>query len=131
VLAIDAAARLGGGGWTVRIGAGHEETGLEAAEWARKGAELGAGEILLTSIDRDGTGRGFDLDLLVAVSQACSIPVIASGGAGSGAEGARHFADAVRSGARAVLAAGIFHRGEMTIGEVKKGLESEGIGARS
>ncbi len=131
VLAIDAALRGDGLSWTVRTQAGRRETGIDVVLWAKQGAELGAGEILLTSIDRDGTGSGFDLALVGAVSRACGLPVIASGGAGRGREGLKHFADAARSGARAVLAAGVFHRGELSIAEVKRGLESEGIGART
>jgi cyclase len=130
VLAIDAAAREGGG-WTVRTQAGRRETGIDAVRWAERGAALGAGEILLTSIDRDGTGSGYDLELVAAVVGASGIPVIASGGAGAGKAGLGHFAEAARAGARAVLAAGVFHRGELTIGEVKNGLASEGIGVRS
>jgi cyclase len=131
VLAIDAAARPGGGGWTVRVEAGRRDTGMDAVEWARRGASLGAGEILLTSIDRDGTGKGFDIELVEAVASASGIPVIASGGAGAGAAGLKTFGDAALAGARGLLAAGVFHRGELTVGEIKRSLAERGIGARS
>jgi cyclase len=95
---------------------------LDAVEWARRAAELGAGEILLNSMDADGTKAGFDLDLIAAVRAVVDIPVIASGGAGAVA----HFPPAVAAGADAVLAASVFHFGELTIGEVKQSLREAG-----
>ena len=101
---------------------GTRSAGIDAIEWARRGAELGAGEILLNSMDADGTKDGFDLELLRAVRAAVSVPVIASGGAGKAAD----FPPAVAAGADAVLAASIFHFGEVTIGEVKDALAAAG-----
>lgn len=121
VLAIDAQARPGPGGWEVRAEAGRKATGLEAGAWAREAAGRGAGEILLTSMDRDGTGGGYDLGLLASVL-GCGIPVIASGGART----ASHFIDAAEAGARALLAAGIFHRGEVAIADIKEALRAAG-----
>jgi cyclase len=113
--------------WEVFTHGGRKATGLEAVEWARKMAELGAGEILLTSMDRDGTKSGFDLALTRAVSDAVSIPVIASGGVGS----LQHLADGIKSGhADAVLAASIFHYGEHTVGEAKRFMADQGISVR-
>ncbi len=136
VVAIDAAQRAGMGDaeamaepngapsrWEVRVRAGRETTGLDAVTWARRAAELGAGEILLTSFDRDGTKEGYDLELLEAVCSAVRIPVIASGGAGA----AEHFAEALEAGAAAALAASLFHYEELTIAEVKRHLASRGI----
>jgi cyclase len=139
VLAIDARrvvedrapGAAGGPRWEVVVEAGRRVTGLEASAWAAEGARRGAGEILLTSIDRDGTGEGFDLELLRRVSKASGIPVIASGGAAGGAEGLRHFEEAARAGVRALLAAGAFHRGELSIGEVHAHLEKTTGGIRS
>ena len=113
-------------GWEVTTHGGRRGTGIDAIEWARRGQELGVGEILLNSMDADGTKAGFDLDMLRAVRAAVSIPVIASGGAGA----VEHFAPAVQAGADAVLAASVFHFGEMTIGDVKKALAAEGIAVR-
>ena len=102
-------------------------TGLDAVEWAREMARRGAGEILLTSMDRDGTKSGFDLELTRAVSDAVPVPVIASGGVGS----LQHLADGIRLGhADAVLAASIFHYGQHTVGEAKDFLSREGIPMR-
>jgi cyclase len=113
--------------WEVFTHGGRKATGLEAVEWARKMAELGAGEILLTSMDRDGTKSGFDLALTRAVSDAVSIPVIASGGVGS----LQHLADGIKNGhADAVLAASIFHYGEHTVGEAKRFMADQGISVR-
>jgi cyclase len=107
---------------------GRNATGLDAVEYAVRSVEAGAGEILLTSMDRDGTGEGFDLELTRAISDAVSVPVIASGGAGT----LQHLADAVREGhASAVLAASIFHFGQFTIGEAKTFLAAQGIPMRS
>jgi cyclase len=110
------------GGFEVTTHGGRRGTGLDAVEWARRGAELGAGEILLNSMDADGTKAGFDLPLIAAVREAVDIPVIASGGAGA----VDDFAPAVGAGADAVLAASVFHFGELTIGEVKESLRGAG-----
>ncbi|HJR90943.1 MAG TPA: imidazole glycerol phosphate synthase subunit HisF [Acidimicrobiia bacterium] len=125
VLAIDARRREEG--FDVVVAGGRRATGKDAVEWARQGVDLAAGEILLTSMDRDGTREGFDLDLLRAVTAAVDVPVIASGGAGS----PQHFVDAVRvGGASAVLAASIFHAREIEIGAVKTALAAAGIPVR-
>lgn len=113
-------------GWEVTTHGGRRGTGIDAVEWARRGQELGVGEILLNSMDADGTKAGFDLAMVKAVREAVSIPVIASGGAGA----VEHFAPAVHAGADAVLAASVFHFGEMTIGDVKDVLAAEGITVR-
>ncbi|MBB1016790.1 imidazole glycerol phosphate synthase subunit HisF [Dietzia sp. DQ11-71] len=113
-------------GWEVTTHGGRRGTGIDAVEWARRGQELGVGEILLNSMDADGTKAGFDLAMVKAVREAMSIPVIASGGAGA----VEHFAPAVHAGADAVLAASVFHFGEMTIGDVKDALAAEGITVR-
>ena len=106
---------------------GRNPTGLEAVEWAVKGVEMGAGEILLTSMDRDGTRDGFDLDLIRAVVDAVAIPVVASGGVGT----LQHLVDgAVEGGADAVLAASIFHRREFTLGEAKAYMAAHGVTVR-
>lgn len=125
VVAIDARRRHGGG-WGVRVRAGTEETELDAVEWAARAAERGAGEILLTSMDRDGTRDGYDLELLEAVCDAVPVPVIASGGAG----GIGDFADAYESGASAALAASLFHFGDLRIGELKEELRRRGVPMR-
>jgi len=123
VVAVDARRRAGGG-WEVHTHGGREATGLDAVEWAARAEELGAGEILLTSMDRDGTRDGYDLELTRAVSDAVTIPVIASGGAGR----LEHFYDALTQGrASAVLAASLFHFGEFQIGEVKRYLRGRGV----
>jgi cyclase len=133
VVAIDAKRRGGdelaarGAGWDVYTHGGRRNTGLDAVDWARRMAELGAGEILLTSMDRDGTKSGFDLELTRAVSDAVSIPVIASGGVGA----LEHLSDGIRiGGADAVLAASIFHYGEFTVGQAKALLARDGIPVR-
>ncbi len=113
-------------GWEVTTHGGRRGTGIDAVEWARRGQELGVGEILLNSLDADGTKAGFDLAMVKAVREAVSIPVIASGGAGA----VEHFAPAVHAGADAVLAASVFHFGAMTIGDVKDALAAEGITVR-
>ncbi len=113
-------------GWEVTTHGGRQGTGIDAVEWARRGVELGVGEILLNSMDADGTKAGFDLAMLRAVRSAVSVPVIASGGAGA----AEHFAPAVAAGADAVLAASVFHFGELTIGQVKAAMSAEGIVVR-
>jgi cyclase len=114
--------------WEVFTHGGRKATGIDAIEWARKMAEYGAGEILLTSMDRDGTKAGFDLALTRAVSDAVPVPVIASGGVGS----LQHLADGVVEGhADAVLAASIFHYGEHTVGEAKRFMADHGISVRT
>lgn len=124
VVAIDAA--RAGVRWRVRVRAGTEPTPLDAVEWAARAAELGAGEILLTSIDRDGTGEGFDVDLVRAVCEAVEVPVVASGGAGAPG----HFAAAFDAGAGAALAASLFHYGQLGIPELKVYLSERGYPIR-
>jgi imidazole glycerol-phosphate synthase subunit HisF len=126
VLAIDACRRERGG-WEVYSHGGRRATGRDVVEWAREGVRLGAGEILLTSMDRDGTRDGYDLDLLKAVSEAVRVPVIASGGA----SGAADMFDAFASGAEAALAASIFHFGEVSIAAVKHELAGRGVEVRA
>ncbi|MDV7197252.1 imidazole glycerol phosphate synthase subunit HisF [Rhodococcus kroppenstedtii] len=113
-------------GWEVTTHGGRRGTGIDAVEWAQRGAELGVGEILLNSMDADGTKAGFDLAMIRAVRAAVSVPVIASGGAGA----VEHFAPAVQAGADAVLAASVFHFGEMTVGDVKTAMRGEGVPVR-
>jgi imidazole glycerol-phosphate synthase subunit HisF len=114
-------------GWEVYIHGGRTPTGIDALQWCVRAAELGAGEILLTSMDRDGTKAGFDLELLQAVTAAVRVPVIASGGAGN----ADHLAEGVlRGGASAVLAASIFHFGEVRVWEVKEAMAERGVPVR-
>jgi cyclase len=126
VVAIDAK-QVAPGQWHVFTHGGRNDTGLDAIEWAKKVAALGAGEILLTSMDRDGTKNGFDLALTRAVSNAVSIPVIASGGVGN----LQHLADGVSEGrADAVLAASIFHFGEYTVRQAKEYMAARGIEVR-
>src|SRR5271169_5644569 len=125
VTAIDA--RRAGGGWEVFTYGGRKATGLDAVAYAREAVGRGAGEILLTSMDQDGAKSGYDLELLAAVSGAVSVPVIASGGAGSAA----HMIEAVKRGrADAVLAASVFHFGELSIGEVKTAMAAAGLPVR-
>jgi imidazole glycerol-phosphate synthase subunit HisF len=127
VVAIDAKRREGGEGWDVYSHGGRKNTGLDVVTWARQMAEFGAGEILLTSMDRDGTRSGFDLALTRAVSDAIHVPVIASGGVGS----LDDLADGVQQGgADAVLAASIFHYGQHTVGEAKALMAARGIPVR-
>jgi cyclase len=131
VLSVDARKVPAGGeptpsGWEVTTHGGRRGTGIDAIEWATRGAELGVGEILLNSMDYDGTKAGFDLKMLRAVRGAVSVPVIASGGAGA----VEHFAPAVVAGADAVLAASVFHFRELTIGQVKAAMAAEGIVVR-
>ncbi|GAC55933.1 imidazole glycerol phosphate synthase subunit HisF [Gordonia hirsuta DSM 44140 = NBRC 16056] len=114
-------------GWEVTTHGGRRGTGIDAVEWARRGEELGVGEILLNSMDADGTKEGFDLAMLRAVRSAVSIPIIASGGAGKAAD----FPPAVAAGADAVLAASVFHFGELTVGQVKDAMAAEGITVRT
>ena len=129
VVAIDAKKRQGveNGGWDVYTHGGRQNTGLDAVDWARRMAEMGAGEILLTSMDRDGTKSGFDLALTRAVSDAVPVPVIASGGVGT----LEHLCDGIRlGGADAVLAASIFHYGEFTVEQAKAAMARHGIPVR-
>ncbi|HZS48599.1 MAG TPA: imidazole glycerol phosphate synthase subunit HisF [Blastocatellia bacterium] len=127
VVAIDARQRTGGDGWAVYTHGGRTLTGLDAIQWARRVEELGAGEILLTSMDRDGTQDGYDLTLTRAVSDAVDIPVIASGGVGK----LEHFYDGLTSGgASAVLAASVFHFGQFSVPQVKRYLKDRGLPIR-
>lgn len=127
VLAIDAKKRADGDGWTVYKHGGRIDTGLDAVEWAKRGVSLGAGEILLTSMDGDGTKAGYDLDLTRAISDTVGVPVIASGGAGT----LEHFREALdEGGADAALAASLFHYKIMTIREVKEYLKVHGVPVR-
>ena len=127
VVAIDAKRRADASGWDVYTHGGRKNTGLDAVAWARQMAELGAGEILLTSMDRDGTKSGFDLELTRAVCDAVPVPVIASGGVGT----LQHLVDGIRlGGADAVLAASIFHYGEFTVGQAKALMAQQGIAVR-
>ncbi len=130
VLAIDARARDGGAGkdgYEVVVQGGRAETGREAVEWAHEGVERGAGEILLTSMDRDGTEDGYELELTRRVTEAVQVPVIASGGAGT----LDHLVEAIeRGGADAVLCASIFHYGQFTVREAKERMAAAGIPVR-
>jgi cyclase len=139
VLAIDAKARESGGGegasvgsdgasagWEAYLAGGRTATGRDAVAWAHEGAERGAGEILLTSMDRDGTNAGYDLPLTHAVAAAVTVPVIASGGAGE----LRHLSEAVAAGADAVLCASILHYGRHTVPEIKTRLARDGVAVR-
>jgi cyclase len=125
VLAIDAKARPHGG-WEAYLAGGRTPTGRDAVVWAKEAAERGAGEILLTSMDRDGTNAGYDLELTAAVAEQVGVPVIASGGAGE----LDDLTDAVNAGADAVLCASIFHYGHHTVGEVKAHLTEAGVPVR-
>jgi cyclase len=125
VLAIDAKAR-GDGTWEAYVAGGRGPTGRDAVAWAKEGVERGAGEILLTSMDRDGSGAGYDLALTRAVTEAVNVPVIASGGAG----GIDDLVDAIGAGADAVLCASIFHYGQHTVAEVKDELARAGVPVR-
>ena len=125
VVAIDARRRPGGG-WEVFTYGGRKPTGLDVVDWAGEVVQLGAGEILLTSMDQDGAKTGYDTGLLAAVSAAVGVPVIASGGAGN----AQHMVEAVQAGADAVLAASIFHFGEVSIGDVKAAMAAAGVPVR-
>jgi len=127
VLAVDARRRAGGG-WEVTTHGGRTATGKDVLEWIEEGARRGAGEILLTSMDADGTKEGYDLELTRKVSRAVGVPVIASGGAGR----KEHFAEVLgeEGGADAALAASLFHFGELTVPEVKRYLQERGIAVR-
>ena len=127
VMAMDAKRRPNGAGWTLYLNGGRVDTGIDAVEWAKRAEKLGAGEILLTSMDCDGTKAGYDLELTRAVSESVGIPVIASGGAGK----MEHFKDAFTKGkADAVLAASLFHFREIGIPELKGYLAENGIPVR-
>jgi len=127
VAAIDAKRRADGSGWDVYLNGGRVNTGRDVVEWAAEVERRGAGEILLTSMDRDGTKAGYDIELTKSVSEAVGIPVIASGGAGN----FEHFRDAITEGkADAVLAASLFHFGEMKIPDLKNYLKDQGINVR-
>jgi cyclase len=126
VVAIDARGTADGG-WDVLVRGGRETTGLDAVPWAARAVALGAGELLVTSIDRDGTQAGFDTPLLRAISEAVEVPVIASGGAAGPAD---FVAAVVEGGADAVLAASMFHRGIHTIDEVKRAMAAAGLPVR-
>ena len=125
VVAIDAK-RVGDGRWHVFTHGGRRDTGTDAVAWCREVAERGAGEILLTSMDRDGTGGGFDLELLRTVCGAVRLPVVASGGVGT----LEHFAEGARAGATGLLAASVFHFGTFTIAQVKRTLADAGLPVR-
>jgi cyclase len=133
VLAIDAKARDSSAsegpahGWEAYLAGGRSPTGRDAVAWAAEGVRRGAGEILLTSMDRDGTNAGYDLDLTRAVAEAVSVPVIASGGAGA----LSHLTDAVNAGADAVLCASILHYGQHTVDEIKHSLARDGVAVRT
>ena len=127
VVAIDAKRRADGSGWNIYKNGGRVDMGMDAVEWARTAEKMGAGEILLTSMDGDGTKEGYDLELTRAVAESVSIPVIASGGAGQ----LSHFYDALTEGkAEAVLAASLFHYKELEIRQVKEYLREKGISVR-
>lgn len=127
VVAIDAKRRSDGSGWNIYKHGGRIDVGIDAVEWAVKAERLGAGEILLTSMDCDGTKAGYDLELTRAIAENVSIPVIASGGAGT----LEHFRDALTTGkADAALAASLFHYKELEIKEVKEYLRKEGVSVR-
>src|SRR5262249_7902229 len=127
VVAIDAARRPGGG-FEVVTRSGGERTGLDAVEWARRAVEHGAGEVLLTSVDRDGTREGYDVALIEAVARTerVAVPVSASGGAAA----PPHLLEALRAGADAVLAASLFHDGDFTVGDAKRFLAAGGVRVR-
>ncbi len=127
VLAIDAKQREDGSGWEVYVAGGRTPTGRDAVAWAREGAERGAGEILLTSMDRDGSNDGYDLPLTQAVAEAVTIPVIASGGAGE----LNHLVEALETGADAVLCASILHYGRFTVAQIKDRLAQAGVPIRA
>jgi cyclase len=125
VVAVDAR-QCAPGRWEVFTQGGRQATGIDAIDWCRQVASLGAGEILLTSMDRDGTGQGFDLDLLRAACAAVRVPVIASGGVGNLA----HFVEGARAGATGLLAASVFHFGTFTIAQVKAAMHAAGLPVR-
>jgi cyclase len=124
VLSLDITRR--GDGWIVTTHGGRTETDRDAIEWAKEAMERGAGELLVNSIDADGTKQGFDLELVSAISEFATVPIIASGGAGA----VEHFAPAIAAGADAVLAASVFHNRQLTVGDVKESLRSHGLVTR-
>jgi cyclase len=127
VLSVDARRAPGTpSGFEVTTHGGRRGTGIDAIEWACRGQELGVGEVLLNSMDADGTKQGFDVELIAAVRAVVSVPIVASGGAGA----PEHFAPAVAAGADAVLAASVFHFGQLRIGEVKQALHGAGLPVR-
>lgn len=127
VLSVDARrAPQATSGFEVTSHGGRRATGLDLVEWVREGQRLGAGEIVVNSMDADGTRAGFDLEMLQAVRQVCTVPMVASGGAGN----AEHFVEAVRAGSDAVLAAGIFHAGTTSVAEVKTAIAKAGFPVR-
>ena len=127
VVAIDAKRRADGSGWNIYKNGGRVDMGIDALEWAEKAYKLGAGELLVTSMDKDGTKDGYDLELTRRISELVKIPVIASGGAGN----MEHFKDALTvGGADAALAASLFHYKELEINEVKQYLRNEGVSVR-
>ena len=125
VVAVDAK-QTTPGSWQVFTHGGRRNTGIDVVDWCRQVVALGAGEILLTSMDRDGTGTGFDLDLLSAVCRAVRVPVVASGGVGS----LEHFVEGARAGATGLLAASVFHFGSFTVAQVKQALADSGLPVR-
>jgi cyclase len=125
VASIDA--KRGESGWQVYVEGGRRATGLDAVAWAREVVDRGAGEILLTSVDRDGTRAGYDLELTRAIASTVGVPVVASGGAGS----AEHVADALDAGAQAALVAGVLHDGMISVRELKAHLRGRGLDVRS
>jgi imidazole glycerol-phosphate synthase subunit HisF len=125
VVAVDAK-QTAPGSWSVFTHGGRRDTGMDVLSWCRQVTEMGAGEILLTSMDRDGTGRGFDLELLRAVCAAVRVPVVASGGVGE----LSHFVEGARAGATGLLAASVFHFGQFTIADVKAALQQAGLPVR-
>jgi cyclase len=124
VLAIDA--KRAGDGWEVFVAGGRTPTGRDAVAWAREAVERGAGEIMLTSMDRDGTNAGYDLGLTTAIAEAVGVPVIASGGAGT----LEHLVEALEAGADAALVASLFHYGVFTVGQAKEHLAAAGVPVR-
>ena len=125
VVAVDAR-QTAPGKWEVFTHGGRTPTGMDAIDWCRQAAERGAGEILLTSMDRDGTGSGFDLDLLRAATQAVRLPIVASGGVGT----LEHFVEGAKAGATGLLAASVFHFGQFTVAQVKQALSNAGLPVR-
>ncbi len=125
VVAVDAR-QSAPGKWEVFTHGGRTPTGMDAIDWCKQAAERGAGEILLTSMDRDGTGSGFDLDLLRAATQAVRLPIVASGGVGT----LEHFVEGAQAGATGLLAASVFHFGQFTVAQVKQALSDAGLPVR-
>lgn len=126
VCAVDARRRDDGSGWEVYVAGGRKPTGLDAIKWIERVVELGAGEILLTSMDKDGTRDGYDLELLREVTKVVDVPVIASGGVGN----LQHLVDGIEAGAHAVLAASIFHFGDYTVAQARDLMRQNGIPVR-